>query len=86
MNLYLVLFLILILVIIVSMTKRDNFEMITTPFPNWFYKGPYDVTNWLVQVYPDRVQPECLSYNINNKYGSLDNLNYYSQAYRYWRY
>lgn len=54
--------------------------------PNWFNVKKYNPEDWLVNVYPEHIQPECLPYSIESKYGSLDNLNYYSQAYRFWRF
>lgn len=55
--------------------------------PNWFMKPTYNMNEWLVNVYPDRIQPSCLPYSVTAKYGLNDTkmLNYYSQAYQFWR-
>ena len=55
--------------------------------PEWFNKQKYDMNQWLVNVYPDRIQPACLPYSITNKYGIADTglLNFYSQSYQFWR-
>ena len=66
------------------MTK-EGFDMVYLQYPNWFDKKPYDINDWFVPVYPDMIQPECLPYDIKSKWGSLENLNYNSQAYKFWR-
>lgn len=69
-----------------SVENFDATGLVFNQFPNWFYKKPYDPADWIVNVYPDRIQPECLPYAIESKWGSLGNLNYNSQAYRFWRF
>ncbi len=67
----------------------ENFDgtgMVYNQAPNWFIKKPYDPKDWLVNVYPDRIQPSCLPYSVESKWGSLENMNYNSQAYRFWRF
>ena len=54
--------------------------------PNWFIKPAYNLNDWIVNVYPEHIQPECLSYSVEGKYGSLEDINYNSQAYRFWRF
>ena len=63
-------------------------EQFTTYYiipPNWFFKQDYNPSQWLVREYQDRIQPTCLPYSLDEKYGSLENLNYLSSAYRFWR-
>lgn len=70
-------------------TETENFDgtgLVYNQFPNWFLKKPYDPKDWLVNVYPDRIQPSCLPYSVISKWGSLENMNYNSQAYRFWRF
>jgi len=54
--------------------------------PNWFVKQHYNPADWLVYTYPERIQPSCVSYDVGAKYGSLENLNYLSNASRFWRF
>jgi hypothetical protein len=65
--------------------SRENFEIIYTPYPNWFDKKPYDINDWFVVYYPDKIQPNCLPYDVNSRYGSIENMNYNSSAYKFWR-
>lgn len=71
--------------------KRDNiikekFEVLDIDPPEWYKVKKYDPSDWLVAVFPDRAQPDCLPYDITDKWGSLENLNYHSQAYKFWRF
>jgi hypothetical protein len=85
---------IIILLIIVTVAllihfnnqSYENFQMITVPYPNWYAVSNYNPIDWLVNVYPDRIQPSCLPYSVESKWGSLENMNYNSQAYRFWRF
>lgn len=54
--------------------------------PPWFQKRDYRLSDWVVPVYPEHIQPECLSYDLGAKYGGMGNVNYLSQAYRFWRF
>jgi hypothetical protein len=63
----------------------ENFDVVYVEPPNWFKKPSYDADEWVVAVFPDRIQPDCLPYDITDKWGSLEDLNYVSQAYRFWR-
>ena len=91
-NLILLLLIIPIVIYIITLTSYKNVEnfdatgLVFNQFPNWFYKKPYNPTDWIVNVYPDKIQPECLPYAIESKWGSLDNMNYNSQSYRFWRF
>lgn len=77
------------LAIYVSLKQRENFDatgLVYNKPPNWFQKKEYDPNDWVVNVYPERIQPSCLPYSQESKWGSLGNLNYNSQAYRFWRF
>lgn len=52
----------------------------------WFRKPAYDPSDWVVNVYPDNIQAECLPYSRISKYGPLEDINYDSSAYRFWRF
>lgn len=83
--------LLLILTFVVLLTvslspKVENFDIINTGQPNWFSKSVYNPNDWIVRTYPDRIQPNCLPYSLADRYGSLNNLNYLSQATRFWRF
>jgi hypothetical protein len=55
--------------------------------PAWFRKPEYDVKEWLVTTYPDMVQPSCLPYSLESKYNQdMGMMNYWSQAYQFWRF
>jgi hypothetical protein len=69
-----------------SVENFDGTGLVFNQYPNWFYKKPYNPADWLVKVYPNYIQPECLPYSIESKWGSLENMNYNSQAYRFWRF
>ncbi len=90
-NALLLLLVAVVLIIIIMSNKKctegfDGTGLVYNQFPNWFYKKPYDPTDWIVNVYPDKIQPECLPYSVESKWGSLENMNYNSQAYRFWRF
>lgn len=68
--------------------KKENFTAtgwVENRPPNWYMVPKYDPRQWLVREYQDKIQPECVTYSIADKYGGLDNLNYLSSAYRFWR-
>ena len=69
--------------------KKEGFDasgyVLNVP-SNWFIKKDYKTEDWLTREYPEHIQPECLSYSLSNKYGSLENLNYLSSPTRFWRY
>lgn len=84
---------IVVIIIIICMNmwkdKKEGFDAsgyVYNHYPNWFSKKPYDMKDWLVPVYPDMIQPACLPYNVESKWGSLENMNYNSQAYKFWRF
>jgi hypothetical protein len=55
--------------------------------PEWFRKPEYNVKDWLVTTYPDRIQPSCLPYSLENKYNqNMGMMNYWSQAQQFWRF
>lgn len=65
---------------------KENFEIVYNQYPNWFMAGrPYNQNDWFSVVYPDMIQAECLPYSVEAKWGSLENMNYNSQAYKFWR-
>lgn len=66
--------------------KREDFTApgwtLTRP-SEWWFPEKYDTASWLTPYYPDQLsQPQCLSYNR----GPPQPLNFYSTAYRFWRY
>jgi hypothetical protein len=80
---------ILIILFYVVMTSREHFDAVGYVYNRpsaWFIKPAYDLNAWIVTAYPDQIQPECLPYNKQDKYGSLGDINYLSQAYRFWRF
>ena len=83
-----ILILLLVFLVYKSYTTEhfDSTGMVYAQFPNWFYKKPYDPNDWIVNVYPEHIQPSCLPYSVASKWGSLENVNYNSQAYRFWRF
>jgi len=67
---------------IVSVSKKEEFESIYTGGPEWFQKQHYDINEWFVEYYPDQLaKPECTHYR-----GDPEILNYFSSAYRLWRF
>ena len=69
---------------------KENFEAVghfLNGSPEWFIKPEYDMKKWIVNAYPDRIQPACLPYSVTDKYGGdLDLLNYYASANQFWRF
>ena len=87
--LFIVVVLSLLILIKTCLDSQENFDSLGltyVQFPNWFYKKPYNPNDWMVNVYPEHIQPSCLPYSVESKWGSLENMNYNSQAYRFWRY
>ncbi len=72
-----------------AMRNKEGFDglgMYVKP-PLWFRKPAYDVKDWIVTTYPDKIQPSCLPYSIENKYNQdLGMLNYFSSAQQFWRF
>lgn len=69
--------------------EKENFDgtgMVFNVPPNWFIKKDYDINDWIVNYDINSIQPSCLPYSKASKYGSLDNVNYLSSAYRFWRF
>jgi hypothetical protein len=64
----------------------DQISILNGPGPSWFIKKPYKPDDWIVRYNPDKIQPTCVTYDVPRKYGSVQNLNYLSSAYRYWRF
>ena len=72
----------------VMSNKNEHFDAVGYVYnipPNWFIKQTYNLDDWIVTVYPDQIQPECLPYSKQDKYGPMGKINYMSQAYRFWR-
>ena len=89
-NKMIIVLLILILVIlIISMPYCEGFDavgLVLNTQPNWFVKQTYNPSDWVVNQYPDIIQPSCLPYDKAARYGSLENINYLSNAQRFWRF
>lgn len=86
-----ILFVLIIVIISLLMVKNkietfDATGLVYNMYPNWFAKKPYNPADWVVEVYPDNIQPSCLSYDRADKWGSLEDINYNSQAYKFWRF
>jgi hypothetical protein len=72
----------------VADTKTENFDAVGYVYnvpPNWFMKQNYDPREWLVRTYPDHIESSCMPYSRASKFGSLANINYLSNASRFWR-
>ena len=87
----LIIILVLFIIFIKSInnSKKEGFDAVGLVYnvpPNWFIKQDYNPSDWVVKTYRDTIQPECLSYSKEARYGSLDNINYLSSAYRFWRF
>lgn len=86
---FIVILVISFLILFVNNPMLENFDAVGLVYnvpPNWFIKPEYDIRNWVVQTYNDAIQPSCLPYSNENRYGSLDNINYLSSAVRFWRF
>ena len=66
-------------------SNQENFDIVYNQYPNWFGKKPYNIDDWFVPISVGSINAECLPYLRSDKYGSLENLNYTSQAYKFWR-
>jgi hypothetical protein len=76
------------LIIYIAIRAREHFDgagLVYNIPPNWFMKQDYDPRDWLVRVYIDKIQPTCLPYNIEDKYGPIERLNYLASSTRFWR-
>ena len=85
----LIVLLTMICLAIKNATTQENFDatgLVYNQYPNWFQKKPYNMGDWITPVNPDRISAECLPYDQESKWESLENLNYLSQAYRFWRF
>ena len=52
----------------------------------WFRVQKYNLSDWITPSYNEAIQPDCLPYSKASKYGSLDDINYNSSAYKFWRF
>lgn len=69
--------------------KVDSFDatgLVYNVYPEWFMKSTYDPADWLVTTYPDSINASCMPYKRSDKFGSLENINYYGSAMRFWRF
>ena len=64
----------------------DATGLVYNQFPAWFTKMDYDVNQWYVRNYNEAIEASCLPYSRASKYGSLENINYLSNAMRFWRF
>jgi hypothetical protein len=89
-NLVMIIILFLILLLLLNPSGGiegfDGTGLVYNVPPNWFIKTQYNPSDWITNNYIDSIQPSCLTYNINSKYGSLEDLNYLKSAYRFWRF
>lgn len=88
--LFLLVFISILVILNYYNNTRETFDaagQYLTGTPSWFIKPEYSMTAWLVNAYPDRIQPSCLPYSITNKYGGdLNLLNFYSSTNQFWRF
>ena len=80
--------LVITVIVVISSQNIEKFDMTGLVYnrpPNWYLPKQYDPTNWLVRTYPDAIEASCMPYSRASKYGSLGNINYLSNAARFWR-
>ncbi len=82
---FFIILIVLFVVIYICLRTQENFDgtgLVYNVAPEWFHKKNYNIEDWLVNVYPDRIHSDC-----NNSKRIIDPglMNYYSQSYSFWR-
>ncbi len=80
-------FLIVAVVIAACVYKKEGFDAAGLVFnrpPEWFNKQAYNPSDWIVTYYPEQLsEPGGCDMHYR---GDPEELNYYSSAYRFWRF
>jgi hypothetical protein len=85
--LYVLAALVIIAVFVWCCKRRENFDAAGLVFnvpPEWFNKQSYNPSDWIVAYSPDQLSmPGGCDMHYR---GDPEELNYYSSAYRFWRF